>query len=87
MGSTLEFPELTRSDLVYAAKYKRDVKLQAGKKDKASGTHPSWEKRIDYLQKYNFTEELIQKIAEDTGCTDEWLIGEAANFFPDIFLQ
>lgn len=87
MGSSVEFPELTRKDIIHACWYKVNVKFDNNLRDKEDMSHPSWARRIYYVQKYNFDEQLIRKIAADTGCEYVPLINRAIDEIPEIHLK
>ena len=48
--------------------------------------YPSWNRRIEYLQKWDFGESLIRKIAEDVGCRNNKLIEKVCRHFKPIAL-
>lgn len=54
---------------------------------KDTNTHPSWNRRLFYSQKYNFNECLIKKIASDTKCDNEKLINKALEYYGTIILE
>ena len=56
-------------------------------KDKDTRSHPSWNRRIDYILHYDFNEELIDKIAFDCGCNNNKVITAVKNFFDVIELR
>lgn len=87
MGSSVEFPELTRKDIIHACWYKVSVKFDNNLRDKEDISHPSWARRIYYVQKYNFDEQLIRKIAADTGCEYAPLIDRAIDEISEIHLK
>ena len=76
--------ESNRSRALFAMKYKLSCKK---KKDKDTRSHPSWNKRIDYILNYDFNEELIDKIAFDCGCSNNKVITAVKNFFDVIELR
>lgn len=49
-------------------------------------THPSWQRRRYYAENFNFNEQLIRQVAEDTGCKDEQLIQQVCDYYKDIML-
>ena len=74
-----------RRDLILQAiEYKKSLK----KKDKESklSSHPSWEKRYEYIKNYDFNRKLIERVAEDMGYTNAKLIDEIDAFYDDIVL-
>ena len=73
-----------RSRASFAMKYKVSCKK---KKDKDTRSHPSWNKRIDYILNYDFNEELINKIAFDCGCNNNKVITAVKNYFDVIELR
>lgn len=64
-------------------------KIQLGHKDidNKNCTHPSWRQRIEYVSQYNYNEELIRKIAEDTKCSNEKRIQKVIKQFDPIILK
>ncbi len=54
--------------------------------DEDSRTHPSWARRIEFVEKYDFNEKLVRHIADLTGCTDEELIEDIVSYFFPITL-
>lgn len=67
-----------------AMKYKKSCRK---KLDRDSRSHPSWEKRIEYIENYNFNKELIDRIALDCNCKNTRLITNVINFFEIIDLE
>ena len=64
-----------------------DHKLQMkNNKDKDSYTHPSRKRRKEFVEKYDFGEELIREIARITNCCDSSLIEKVSSFFEPISL-
>lgn len=64
-------------------------KIQLGHKDidNKNCTHPSWRQRIEYASQYDYNEELIRKIAEDTKCSNEKRIQKVIKQFDPIILK
>lgn len=64
-------------------------KIQLGHKDidNKDCTHPSWKQRIEYASQYDYNEELIRKIAEDTKCSNEKRIQKVIKQFDPIILK
>ena len=50
-------------------------------------SHPSNKRRLEYVQKYNFNDELIEKIARDAGCQNQKIINAVKKHFEDIILK
>ena len=75
--------EANRSRATFAMEYELSCKK---KKDKDTRSHPSWDKRINYILNYDFNEELIDKIAVDCGCNNDKLISSIKCFFDEIKL-
>lgn len=65
-------------------KYKLSCKK---KKDRDTRSHPSWNKRINYIVNYDFNDDLIDKIAFECGCNNDKLITNVKNYFDVIELQ
>lgn len=72
-GGAEKMIDCDRIKLINALKYIQMLK----KKDKDTNSHPSWAKRKEYAEKYNFDEKLIRKIADDVKCENEDLIDKA----------
>ena len=72
----------SRELAVSGIRYKQKLK----KKDH-DGSYPSWEKRAHYVEKYNFSIELLEIIAEQTGCTNRKLIEQVHEYYGDIVLH
>lgn len=81
-GSSLVVDGVDKDTIITALNYKRSEK----KKDLDSNTHPSWARRIEYVTKHDFNQELIKMIASDAQCDDKELINKVTNFFPEIIL-
>ena len=73
-----------RSRASFAMKYKLSCKK---KKDRDTRSHPSWNKRINYIVNYDFNDDLIDKIAFECGCNNDKLITNVKNYFDVIELQ
>lgn len=50
-------------------------------------THPTWETRLEYASNYDFDENLIKRIASETGCTNDALIKEICAYYKPIVLK
>lgn len=72
-----------RNTMLNAMKFKMKFK----DKNYEDSTHPSWKRRMYYVKNYDFTPELIRKIAEDTGYRGERFIEKTCNFYEDIILS
>lgn len=55
--------------------------------DEDSILHPSWKRRYCYAENYNFDEELIRRIAEDTEYQNEELILDMIAYYKPIVLR
>ena len=77
-GGTIKCLDGKRAYAIRAVSYKKKYK---GKKDRDTLTHPSWNKRLEYISKYNFNEALIRKIATDVGCKNEKLINNICSYY------
>lgn len=55
--------------------------------NKDGPTHPLWKHRLEYVINYDFGEELIRRIAEDTECKSEDLINKIIKFYNPIILK
>lgn len=73
-----------RKKAIYGMKYKLSCKQ---KKDKDTRSHPSWNRRIEYISNYNFDYNLIDKIAFDVGCENSKLILAVKKHFSEIKLK
>lgn len=67
-----------------AMQFKRVCK---GNRDKDAYSHPSWQRRIEFIRNDNFDRELIYKIAIITGCKNERLIERVCDQYKDIQLK
>lgn len=76
-GSAEKMVDCDRNKLMESIEYKLNLK----KKDKDANSHPSWRRRKYYAEHYDFDKKLIKKIANDVGCKNEGLIGEAIKFY------
>lgn len=72
--------ECDRQKLLESIIYKRSFKK---KWDKDDSSHPSWNKREIYAQKYDFNDVLIGQIQEDTECTNHKLVQKVKDFYKD----
>lgn len=66
-----------------AMEYKKRYKNH---KDKDSFTHPSWERRMNFIKEYDFNVNLIREIAGIVGCRNEKLIRRVEKHFDEIIL-
>lgn len=82
-GAAEKMADSSRNKLILSMKYKLSLKQT----DNDSPTHPSWEKRLDYVSNYDFDETLIRKIAENTGCQNEILINKIISYYKPIMLK
>lgn len=84
-GAAQKMAKSSRQSLIKSIKYKADL---INKDEYESDEfHPSWSERMYYAQNYNFTKELIQKIASDNHFTDKKIINEVCEYYSDIILQ
>ena len=77
-----------RKDFISSIEYKiniKNIKIKDTKIEKPL-FHPTWIHRLDYAVNYNFDENLIRRIAVDTGCTNEKLIRDVIDFYDEIIL-
>lgn len=77
----------SRRALVNSCEYKYNYKIKQKREDEDKTTHPSWQRRKEYAEKYNFDETLIKRIANDTGCNNATLIEQAISFYDKIILR
>lgn len=82
-GGVLKGLDGDRTKASLAMKYKLSCKT---KKDRDTRSHPSWNKRIEYIANYDFNADLIDKIAYECGCKNNKLIMAVKNFFDVIEL-
>lgn len=65
-------------------KFYESVEYKLAKKkaaDKDTSDHPSWKKRKMYIEKYDWSEGLIEQIAKDTGCKNIELINKSKMYY------
>lgn len=112
-GSSLEINGVDKSTILTAMQYKlkakTDKKLEGltGEKrekkmkkiDRDTDTHPSWNRRIKYVTKHDFNQNLVRQIAIDTNYLSptkdahyqhsdkDAFIAKVADFFPEIILD
>lgn len=67
-----------------AMEYKKKSKIR---EDKDSFTHPSWERRKNFIKTCSFDKKLIREIASIVGCKNESLINRVSSHFEKIVLQ
>lgn len=48
--------------------------------------HPTWEQRYNYIKNYNFSRELIYKIADDMNYHNKAIIEKVCDYYEDINL-
>lgn len=82
-GAAVKMADSSRDKLILSMKYKLSLKHI----DNDSPTHPSWKKRLEYASDYDFNEILIRKIADDTGCHNEFLINKITSYYKPIILK
>lgn len=58
-----------------------------GEKDKDRRSHPSWERRIEYIKTFDFNADLIKEIAKSTNCDNKRLINKVCDYYDSIALQ
>lgn len=68
---------------VAGIEYKQKLK----KSDKDRYSHPSWEKRLYYIRHYDFSKELLEVLANDTGCNNRELIQKVYDYYGSIMLK
>lgn len=73
----------SRDALISSMKYK--IKLK--KNNKSDLSHPSWVKRLYYVEHFDFNEDLIKQIAIDTKCDNLELVKEIVDFYGIIELK
>lgn len=82
-GAADKVADSSRNKLIASIDYKiNDCKNSY--KDYSS--HPSWQRRRYYAENFDFNEQLIRQVAEDTGCKDEKLIQKVCGYYDDINL-
>lgn len=82
-GAAQKMANSNRDTLLKSLRYKKsftDV-------EKDDPTHPTWEKRISYVENFDFNKDLIQQIAKDVGCTNKNLIDKVCNHYQEITLN
>ncbi len=58
-----------------------------GQNDKDAYIHPAWERRMDFIKRYDFGEELIYVIADLTGCHNRELVDCICKHYKGIKLH
>lgn len=86
-GAVVKFGDCDSDKQIQAMNYKLIEKEKSGRKDESNNGHPSWEKRMSYIQQKNFDEALIRRIAADVRCTNEKLIQKVISHFDEIYLN
>ena len=86
-GSVKKMFDGERCALLYAIDYKMTYRKNKGKKDVDRYSHPSWARRKNYIQNYNFDDELIHKIAHDVKCKNQKLIDYVCGCYERIVLR
>lgn len=81
-GGCQKMADGNRQKLISSIDYKKKSK----DRDKDSKSHPSWQRRRYYAENFDFNEQLIRQMAEDTGCKDEKLIQQVCDYYEDIML-
>ena len=71
------------NEALSAVRYKAQDYLE----DKDHQTHPSWKRREEYLNVRLFDNALINRIADDAGCSNKALIEKVCNHFEPIILK
>lgn len=69
---------------IKALEFKKKCK---GSKDKDGRTHPAWKRRIEYIRKYDFNADIINNVAEITGCKNHRLIDIICDHYDNIELK
>lgn len=82
-GAAKKMIDYNRYKLIESFEYK----LKHKKEDVEDCSHPSNHRRLEYAINYNFDENLIRKIAEDTGMTNQKLLTYTMNHFEKIILK
>lgn len=62
-------------------------KANLNKNSQPTMFHPSWQQRKTYAETGTFNKDLIEMIANQTGCTNNKLINEISKFYGDIVLK
>ena len=81
-GATQKMINSSRKALISSIEYKKALK----KSDEGDAKHPSWSRRKNYVEKFNFDINLIRQIANDVNCKNNQLINKAINFYDTIIL-
>lgn len=82
-GGAVKCLESKRQNAIEAISYKKKYKC---KKDRDTTSHPSWNKRLEYISKYDFDEILIRKIAAEVGCKNQKLIINICSYYAELRL-
>lgn len=82
-GAAQKMVNNNRQKLLDSIEYKRLLK----KVDNEDFSHPSWARRKYYVENFDFNRELINKIAEDIGYTNQDLIDKVCNHYQEIKLN
>lgn len=81
-GGNMRMCGSNRETLLNAINYKKQLRAQ----DNGDFLHPPWYKRYEYVERYDFGAELINKIADDVGCYNQGLREYVINHYSDIIL-
>lgn len=80
LNLALEIMNNQKSRSEYMVQIYEKVKINTEKGDKHSFSHPSWSKRVEWLEKYQlFDREVIYEIARELHITDEKYIEDIIN--------
>lgn len=84
-GGAQKMSDSNRQTLLEVMKYKAEVNPNS----ENCLSHPSWQQRMDYVKKFDFTSELIEQIAKDVGYKNQKFINKikAYGYYSDIILK
>lgn len=71
----------SREALLKSIDYKKENKSKLKTQDTQDRLHPSWQKRRDYAEHFDFDENLIHKIAKDNKCSGKRIETTVINFY------
>ena len=80
--------ELGRDNLLLSYQYKQYYNTEfIHRMDEDTVSHPSWSRRIQYVENYDFTYDLLRQIATDVGLKrDHPLMKMIEEYYDDIYL-
>lgn len=77
----------SKDKVITSCRYKEQYRTKNSCVSYNCNSHPSWEKRIEYIKMGVFDEKLIYQIAKDTGCNNKILIHKVCEHYKRIELK